>query len=121
MGFTFTILFLFLFWPLLLGVWLLELLNMALPVIFAVLLVWNLLVLAVLLVVRHLWRASGTMDRAYIDALGGWKRVVLLILRYGLLVFLVWEALLVLGCAAGLIWRPDLLAILSALCASGGF
>lgn len=115
MGFTFTVIFVLFLWPLLLGVWLLELLNMALPAIFTVLLVWNLLVLLVLLVIRHVWKASGTMDRAYIDALGGWKRVVLLILRYGLLVLIVWEVILILACAAGLIWRPDLLSLLLSL------
>lgn len=115
MGFTFTIIFILFCWPLLLGVWLLNLLNIALPVILTVLLVWNIFILTVLLVIRHIWKASGTMDRAYIDALGGWKRIVLLILRYGLLVFIIWEVILILACAAGLIWRPDLLSLLLSL------
>lgn len=106
---------LLLLWPLALATWVLSLLDMALPVILTILLVWNVLVLIVLLVIRHVWKASGTMDRAYIDALGGWKRVVLLILRYGLLVFIIWEVILVLACAAALIWRPDLLSLLLSL------
>lgn len=106
---------LLLLWPLALATWVLSLLDMALPVILTILLVWNVLVLIVLLVIRHVWKASGTMGRAYIDALGGWKRVVLLILRYGLLVFIIWEVILVLACAAALIWRPDLLSLLFSL------
>lgn len=106
---------LLLLWPLALATWVLSLLDIALPVILTILLIWNLFVLIVLLVVRHIWKASGTMDRAYIDALGGWKRVVLLILRYGLLVFIVWEVILILACAAALIWRPDLLSLLLSL------
>lgn len=88
---------LLLLWPLALATWVLSLLDIALPVILTILLIWNLFVLIVLLVVRHIWKASGTMDRAYIDALGGWKRVVLLILRYGLLVFIIWEVILILA------------------------
>lgn len=106
---------LLLLWPLALATWVLSLLDIALPVILTILLIWNLFVLIVLLVVRHIWKASGTMDRAYIDGLGGWKRVVLLILRYGLLVFIVWEVILILACAAALIWRPDLLSLLLSL------
>lgn len=106
---------LLLLWPLALATWVLSLLDIALPVILTILLIWNLFVLIVLLVVRHIWKASGTMDRAYIDALGGWKRVVLLILRYGLLVFIVWEVILIFACAAALIWRPDLLSLLLSL------
>lgn len=88
---------LLLLWPLALATWVLSLLDIALPVILTILLIWNLFVLIVLLVIRHVWKASGTMDRAYIDALGGWKRVVLLILRYGLLVFIAWEVILILA------------------------
>lgn len=88
---------LLLLWPLALATWVLSLLDIALPVILTILLIWNLLVLLVLLVIRHAWKNSGTMDRAYIDALGGWKRVVLLILRYGLLVFIAWEVILILA------------------------
>lgn len=104
MGFTFLMLLWPLFLPLFLGVLLLSLLEMALPVIAAVLLVWNLLVLAVLLLIRHFWAASGTMSRSHIDSLSGWKRIVLLIARYGLLALIVWEVLLVLACVALMIW-----------------
>lgn len=104
MGFTFTIFVLFLFWPLLLGVWLLSLLEVALPVIAAVLLGCNLFLLAVLLLIRHFWAASGTMAKSYIDSFSGWRRVGLLILRYGLLLLILWEVLLVLGSLALLLW-----------------
>lgn len=112
MGFTFTILFLLLFWPLLLGVWLLSLLEVALPVISAVLLAWNLLLLVGLLLIRHFWAASGTMARSYIDTHSGWKRILLLIGRYGLLALILWEALLILACVALLLWGQAWLAML---------
>lgn len=104
MGFTFTILFLLLFWPLFLGIWLLSLLEVALPVIAAVLLVCNLLLLAGLLLIRHLWAATGTMARSYIDTHTGWTRALLLTARYGLLALIIWEVLLVLACVALLLW-----------------
>lgn len=100
---------LLLLWPLLLVAGLLSLLDIALPIILGILLVWNVFVLIVLLLIRHFWKASGTMDRPYIDALGGWKRVVLLILRYALLLSIVWEVLLVLVCAVSFLWAPNLL------------
>lgn len=100
---------LFLLWPLMLIAGFLYMLNLALPVIYWILLIWNILVLIVLLLVRHFWKKTGTMDRAYIDALGGWKRIVLLILKYGLLVFIIWEVILVLVCAVLVIWMPALL------------
>ena len=103
---------LLLLWPLLLAVSLLELLKVALPVISWALLVWNILVLIVLLVIRYLWKKSGTMSRDYLDALGGWKRVLLLILKYGLLVLIVWEVLLVLASAGLVIWGAELLELL---------
>lgn len=114
MGFVFTVFLLPLLWPLLLGIWLLSLLEVALPVIAAALLVCNLLLLAGLLLVRHLWAASGTMARSYIDTHTGWRRALLLIARYGLLAWIVWEVLLVLACVALLLWgQAWLMALLS--------
>jgi len=103
---------LFLFWPLLLFVWLLSLLSLALPVISMVLLVWNVLVLVFLLLVRRAWKKSGTMDRAYIDGQTGWRRPVLLILRWGLILFILWEVLLVLASGCLVAWYPMLLEML---------
>lgn len=108
MGFVYLILF----WPILLAASALYLLGMALPFIIAGLLVWNVIVLSALLVIRYVWKKHGTMDRAYIDTLDGWKRIVLLLLRWGLMLLIVWEILLVIGCAAGFIWLPGWLAML---------
>lgn len=99
---------LFLLWPLILLMGLLSLLNLALPVIYWAMLIWNVLILAALLLIRHFWRKTGTMDRSFLDALGGWKRVLLLVLKYGLLVFIIWEIILVLACAVLVIWAPAL-------------
>ena len=49
--------------PMLLPLALLYLLRVALPLILPILLVWNVLVLGVLVVVRWLWKRTGTMDR----------------------------------------------------------
>lgn len=84
----------------------LTLLSVAVPVILTVMLVLNAVFLAVLLVARHLWKRSGRMDRGYIDGLSGWKQVCLRILKYVLLILIVWEALMVLGCALLLIFKP---------------
>ncbi len=101
-----------LLWPLLLFVWLLSLLSIALPVISAVLLAWNLLVLVFLLLVRRAWKKSGTMDRACIDSQTGWRRPVLLVLRWGLLLLIVWEAVLALASGCLMAWYPTLLGAL---------
>lgn len=107
-GFS-VLLLLFVLWPmLLLAQVLLSLLNVAMPVVAAILLVWNIIVTAILLLIRRAWKAGGTMDRSYIDSQTGRKRTLLLVLRYGLVALVIWEALLILACAAYLIWRPDL-------------
>lgn len=103
---------LFLLWPLMLIAGFLYMLNLALPVIYWTLLIWNIIVLIALLLVRHFWKKTGTMDRSYIDTLDGWKRVLLLVLKYGLLVFVIWEVILVLASAVLVIWMPSLLTFL---------
>jgi len=80
-------------------------LDVALPLIAPILLGWNVAVLAVLLLIHRAWKRSGTMDRDCIAQKPTWLRVLLTLLRYGLLVFIFWEVLLVLLCAAYLIWR----------------
>lgn len=101
---------LFLFWPLILVVGLLSLLNIALPVIAGVLLVGNFLLLVLLLVVRRAWRQSGTMSRAYIDAQTGWKHAALLVLVWGLRLLIVWEIFLVIGSGSLMVWWPRVMA-----------
>ncbi len=96
-------------WPMILPIMVLYFFQVAMPLIAPILLAWNLIVLAVLLLVRHMWKRSGTMDRSYIDRLSGWRWWLLILLRYGLLLFIVWEVLLVILCGAYVIWRPELL------------
>ena len=94
---------------------LLAALEVALPVIIGIVMVCNILLLLVLLAVRFVWKRSGTMDRTYIDRKEGWKRWVLLILRCGLLVFILWEIIVIALCAAYLIFQPDLIGMLLGL------
>ncbi len=93
-------------WPLIWPIAILYFFQVAMPLIAPILLIWNLIVLAVLLLIRHVWKKSGTMDRSYIDRLSGWKWWLLILLRYGLLLFIVWEVLLVIFCGAYVIWQP---------------
>ena len=102
----------FLFWPLFLAIWLLSLMSLALPVIAAVLLIWNAAIFTFLLVIRHAWKKTGTMDRSYIDAQIGWKHILFLILRWGLTLFVIWQLLLVLGSVGLMIFGKAWLAIL---------
>ncbi len=99
-------------WPFLLPIAFLYFLGVALPVLVPIALVWNLLVLAGLLLFRWLWRKTGTMNRAYFDAQTGWKRALLLLLLWGLRLCIAWEVLLILACAAYLLWFPELLQML---------
>ncbi|WP_251317642.1 hypothetical protein [Flintibacter muris] len=93
-------------WPMILPIAVLYFFQVAMPLIAPILLVWNLIVLAVLLLIRRVWKKSGTMDRSYIDRHSGWKWWLLILLRYGLLVFILWEILLVLFCGAYTIDSP---------------
>ncbi len=92
-------------WPMLIPIAILYFLDVALPLIAPILLVWNILVLGLLLLVRTVWKRSGTMDRGYIAQRSGWLRIVLTLLRCGLMLLIVWEILLIVLCAACLIWR----------------
>lgn len=96
-------------WPLIWPIAILYFFQVAMPLIAPILLVWNLIVLAVLLLVRLVWKKSGTMDRSCIDRYSGWKWWLLILLRYGLIVMIVWEVLLVLFCGAFVFWGHELL------------
>ena len=115
MGGIAIILLFFLCGPFLLLAALLHMLRVALPVIMGIMTVCNILLLLALLVIRHVWKRSGTMDRSFIDQKTGLLRWLLLILRYGLLVFIVWELIVIALCAAYLIFRPDLIGMLLGL------
>jgi len=99
-------------WPMLIPLAVLYFFQVALPLIAPILLVWNVLVLAALLLIRGVWKRGGTMDRAYIDSQTGWRRPVLLILRWGLLLFILWEILLVAFCLFIVFWGRGLLGAL---------
>ena len=111
MGGISVILLFTLLWPLMIAVWLLSLLDVALPAIATGLLLWNGAVLVFLLWLRGRDRIRSALDRANIDAQTGGKRALLLVLRYGWVVLTVWVGLMVLACAAYLIWRPSLLGL----------
>lgn len=99
-------------WPMLLPIALLYLLNVALELFAPILLALNLAGLGVLLLVRWLWKRSGTMDRAYRMAQPGWKRGSLTLLRWALGLAILWEGLLVLLFAAIVLGRQELGALL---------
>lgn len=85
-------------WPMVLPILILKFLGFALPVIAPVLLALNAAGLAGLLLIRRLWKRSGTMDRT-----------ILRILRWILWVCIAWEALLVILCGAYVLWMNGLL------------
>ncbi len=99
-------------WPLLLPIAVLYFFHVAMPLIMPIAAVWNLIVLLVLLLVRWAWKRSGTMDRAYIDRKTSWLRALLLVLKYGLVVFILWEVLMVALCGTYQLWWPKVLGIL---------
>ena len=99
-------------WPLLLPIAVLYFFHVAMPLIMPIAAVWNLIVLLVLLLVRWAWKRSGTMDRAYIDRKTSWLRALLLVLKYGLVVFILWEVLMVALCGTYQLWWPMVLGIL---------
>ena len=96
-------------WPMVLPILILKFLGFALPVIAPVLLALNAAGLAGLLLIRRLWKRSGTMDRTCIEAQTGWRRTILRILRWILWVCIAWEALLVILCGAYVLWMNGLL------------
>ena len=99
-------------WPLLLPVAVLYFFHVAMPLIMPIAAVWNLLVLLGLLLVRWVWKRSGTMDRSFIGRKTGWHRTLLLVLKYGLIVFILWEVLMVLLCGTYQLWWPKVLGLL---------
>lgn len=98
--------------PMLLPLALLYLLEVALPLIMPILLVWNVLVLGVLVLVRWLWKRTGTMDRDYLSTQPDWKRILFTVVKYGLLLFIIWEIVLVLLCGAWTFWGHELLPVI---------
>lgn len=99
-------------WPLLLPIAVLYFFHVAMPLIMPIVAVWNQAVLMALLLVRWVWKRSGTMGRGYIDGKTGWHRVILLVLKYGLVVLILWEALIAFLCGTYKLWWPQVLGIL---------
>ena len=94
---AFMSLFLMIFWPLLLVAAalavILPFLGMALNIVAWTLLGLNVLLFLLLLFIRKKWKATGQMDRAFIDTCTGWKYFALRSARILLTFGLVWEAL----------------------------
>ena len=98
-------------WPMVLPVMLLVFLDVAMPLIAPILLVWNLLVLAGLWFVRRLWKRSGAYSWNYIRRQPGWKQLVIRFLQGALVLMIAWEIFLVLVSGAYVIWRPEFLEL----------
>lgn len=102
--------FIFLLWP----VWIVMIalafilpwLGMALTTVAAILLACNAGFLALLLFIRYKWKATGRMDKTFIDGYTGWKRYALLAVKVLLTAGVIWEILVVLVCAGLLIFQP---------------
>lgn len=102
--------FIFLLWP----VWLIMIamafilpwLGMALTTVAAILLACNAGFFALLLFIRVKWKATGRMDREFIDGHEGWKRYALISVKVLLTGGVIWEAIVVLVCAGLLIFQP---------------
>ena len=102
--------FIFLLWP----VWIVMIalafilpwLGMALTTVAAILLACNAGFLALLLYIRHKWKATGRMDKGFIDGCAGWKRYALLAVKVLLTAGVIWEILVLLVCAGLLIFQP---------------
>ena len=96
-------------WPMILPIAILYFLDIALNLFAPILLGLNIAGLAGLLLVRWLWKRSGTMGRAYLDGLTGWRGTLLRVLRWVLWICIIWEVLLAAFFAAYLAWEHGLL------------
>ena len=102
--------FILLLWP----VWIvmvamafiLPWLGMALTTVAAILLACNAGFLALLLFIRFKWKATGRMDKEFINGYEGWKRYGLLSVKVLLNAGVIWEIIVVIVCAALLVFQP---------------
>jgi len=106
MGFTFLIFF----GPLLFVLVLVELaailLNRVLGIVVTVALVVNGIFLLTLLILRAKWKATGRMEKTFIDSYTGWQHYGLLGVRLLLTWGAAWEALVTVGCVLLLLFHP---------------
>lgn len=100
------------FWPLFLLGGLLYLVGMALSAIAKVLLAWNGLLFLFLVWVYRIPKIRALRAPEFVNTQRGARRWILLLLRYGLPAWMVWELLLVAGCGAYLLWGLDLWVLL---------
>lgn len=102
--------FIFLLWP----VWIVMIamafilpwLGIALTTVAAVLLACNAAFLILLLFIRAKWKATGRMDKDFINSYEGWRRYGLLSVKVLLTGGVIWELIVVLVCAALLAFQP---------------
>ncbi len=110
MAFLSVLFLLFLLWPIWLVMsamaFILPWLGIALTTVAAVLLACNAGFLALLLFIRSKWKTTGRMDKDFINGYEGWKRFALLSAKILLTAGVIWEILVVLVCAALLIFQP---------------
>ena len=81
-------------------------LDTALNVVATILLAANAAFLVLLLFLRSKWKATGRMEKSFIDAYVGWQRYGLLGAKVLLTGGVVWEAIVVAACALLLLFHP---------------
>lgn len=109
MGFI-SLMFMWMLWPIFLFIialgLILPILGVALNIAAVVLLVLNILFFLLLLLLRRGWKQAGRMDPMYIDSFTGFRRFYLKAIKILFTFGLVWEVLMILACAAFLIFQP---------------
>ena len=81
-------------------------LNTALNMVVSIMLVANIAFLILLLFLRTKWKAAGRMESEFINSYEGWRHYGLLAAKVLLTGGVVWEAVVVAGCALLLLFRP---------------
>ena len=84
----------------------LPFLGIALNIVAGVLLTVSLFVLILLLALWRKWKQAGKLERPYIDSFTGARRFALEAIKLLIPLGILWEVLVLLACAAFLIFQP---------------
>lgn len=84
----------------------LVMLSPVISVAVTILAVLNTIILIGLFIFRHYWKQAGKLDKTYINSFEGWKRGLLLTVKYALLLLIIWEVLFTLSCVVFLFVQP---------------
>lgn len=93
----------------------LEWLGVAVLVLAKIMLLGNALVFLFLVLLRRWLFARGYLGDDFISTFSDWRRTALRAARLALTLLIFWEALVVFGCLAVLIWQPDFAGLLGSL------